>query len=164
MPSGYLIPHHYPTFFSIPDRTWSSFESDLAMGSPKDQVLPNYLGKPDTSGKADIPGYPWFQVYQPWHGMPCIRLQTHLAHFLQKKDNTWEYVMWGAPNTRNTKPEPARLPDFFSLPDSLLKNPTRWYLSFAVVLPCASHFCIYNGTANLAFVWMCYKGCKSYYT
>ena len=88
MPSGYLIPHHYPTFFSIPDRTWSSFESDLAMGSPKDQVLPNYLGKPDTSGKADIPGYPWFQVYQPWHGMPCIRLQTHLAHFLQKRDNT----------------------------------------------------------------------------
>ena len=25
-------------------------------------------------------------------------------------------------NTRNTKPEPARLPDFFSLPDSLLKT------------------------------------------
>ena len=144
MPSGYLIPHHYPTFYSIPDQTWFSFESHLAMGSLKYQVLPIIRVSPTFQARQI------FQVTHNFrytnHDMVCRAFDSKLIWLTSsKKEVTPESTLHNVPvNTRNTKPEPARLPDFFSLPDSLLKNPTRWYLSFAVVLPCTSHFCICN--------------------
>ena len=71
------------------------------------------------------------------HDMVCRAFDSKLIWLTSsKKEVTPESTLHNVPvNTRNTKPEPARLPDFFSLPDSLLKNSTRWYLSFTVVLP-----------------------------
>ena len=58
------------------------------------------------------------------HDMVCRAFDSKLIWLTSsKKEIPPESTLHNVPvNTRNTKPEPARLPDFFSLPDSLLKT------------------------------------------
>ena len=132
------------------------------MGSLKYQVLPIIRVSPTFKARQI------FQVTHNFrytnHDMVCRAFDSKLIWLTSsKKEVTPESTLHNVPvNTRNTKPEPARLPDFFSLPDSLLKTQPA---DICLLLLCYLVLVTFAfATANLAFVWMCYKGCKSYYT
>ena len=92
------------------------------MGSLKYQVLPIIRVSPTFQARQI------FQVTHNFrytnHDMVCRAFDSKLIWLTSsKKEIPPESTLHNVPvNTRNTKPEPARLPDFFSLPDSLLKT------------------------------------------